>query len=93
MPLRDDEAGPDLEDQDWDDDPDAPLASDLAAGEEAVEEACPECGRALLEDAELCPGCGWWRERRAAGAGHGWGWWLLAAVALGGVLAWSLLRA
>lgn len=41
-------------------DPDGPSEDDLARGARPIETACPECGRPMLDEAELCPHCGCW---------------------------------
>ncbi len=54
-------------DEAWDEeDRDAPRPEDIA-DQEAIDETCPECGRALYGGAEMCPACGCWvRDARPA---------------------------
>jgi hypothetical protein len=55
----------------YDDDRDAPQESDLAADDDdaAPTARCPECGRALYEDAAWCPACRLWVVPTVAGSG------------------------
>ena len=56
-----------------------------------VTEPCPECGRAVYDDAERCPHCGHYVTREEA-SGPGWPLWMkiAAGLALTGVALWIL---
>jgi predicted nucleic acid-binding Zn ribbon protein len=45
------------DDDDMLDERDEPLESDLDDGEDDATSACPYCGRAVFEQAEICPHC------------------------------------
>ena len=50
--YHDDPADPDL------DDSDDPAESDMDENDDPEVVACPFCGAAVIEDAEICPRCG-----------------------------------
>ena len=72
---------------DVDSDPEGPTGDDLARGSEPAERVCPECGRLMLDEAEVCPHCGCWvRSGEFRGHSGGWGRVLVAVVLLVGVV-------
>lgn len=73
------------DDDSWDDDPDAPLSSDVDDDVDDYvlsEMLCPECGRRVTEDTQKCPHCGDWITPIAPRAGQWKRWWFVAAVLL-----------
>lgn len=70
MPLRDEEF----------DDPDS--LDDTDDTDDATDTVpCPHCRRPVYEDAERCPGCGWYLSREDAPRHHAW--WLVLGVVAG----------
>ena len=73
------------DDASWDDDPDAPLSSDVDDDEENFslpDMVCPECGRRVTEDTQKCPHCSDWITP-VSPSGTQWKRWLFFfAVAL-----------
>jgi uncharacterized OB-fold protein len=77
----------------YDDDPateEGPQPCDLERGDEIAVVDCPECGRAMADDAEICPNCGCWvRSAEFRPARTIWAV-AIALAALAGVVTWVL---
>jgi predicted nucleic acid-binding Zn ribbon protein len=76
--------------EDFEDDPDAPQAADIERLSDVIQK-CPECGKDLYDDAEVCWNCGCVvSEARTRTARLPW-WAVVAAiVALIGFLLYAL---